>query len=178
MGKRESRPRQLVKQIFALLPLGVSTRIGERERAANTDAPPAILAILRGAPTIGQPNKAGDQMYPKEGRALLNRYFEIRWECHAVGNDGVTDDAAAEDLYTDLLVAIRNLCHHSVEFSDEEWIDQQDGQDGYERFGSVIAITSTIAMPVYEPRGAGGIRTLTATPPIVTTATLNDHEET
>lgn len=172
-----SIPEQLISQVFSLLGDDVTTAIGRRETAVHA-GPNRVVAVPLGAPSIVMASRPGDLLYVDQGRMLLERHFNIEWYCHGYRDENADtqDFARAEALYLATLLACRQSFHHSVEFSDETWEDQQEGADGFERFGSLIRFMSTIKIPFYEPRG--GIVTLTATPPIVTTFTLNETQET
>lgn len=171
----KSIPEQLADQIFALLPVGTVTGFGRRKVNEHSKAN-RVIAVPLGAPAIDQPDIHGDARYTDAGRPLLLRRFDVEWWTHSVRAGADTQDfGATEALYLNLLRAIRQICHHSVVFTNERWIDQEDGADGLERYGSVIVVTSTIDLPVRELRGT--IVQLTATPKIDTTFTLNDHEE-
>ncbi len=165
---------QVIDMVFALLPNGVATATGERETQVYAK-PPRVVAVPRGAPEIVEPDRHGDARYSDKGRILYRRWFNIEWFCHGADAEGITAFGAAEALFKTTLKAIREIAHNSVRFSDELWEDQQTNSDGYERFGTVIRFTSALDIPIYEDRSL--IVTLTATPPIVTTATLNDQEE-
>jgi hypothetical protein len=163
---------QIIAGVFARLPVGTLTAVGRRETAAHA-APPRVVAIPLGAPTIDLPNMPGDQRFTNVGRPLLLRRFDIEWHCHGAPDNGQDDFGPAERLYLATLVAIRTECHHSVVFSNEQWIDQQVNADGFLRHGNVITFTSTIDLPVYADRGV--TVELTADPPIDTTKKLNDE---
>ncbi len=172
-----STVEKLIQQVFDRLPGSVDKAIGRRETSAWATAY-RVVAIPLGAPEITGADRIGDAKYVDAGRILLRRWFDIRWECHAAPTDGVDDQRApdfgpSEALYIDVLKACRFCFHNSVRFSAELWEDQQEDRDGLTRYGSVISFTSTIDIPVYEKRG--GLTTLTADPPIVTTAKLNEE---
>lgn len=169
----KSVPEQIIDQIFALLPAEITKAVGRRETETNAK-PHRVVAVPLGGP-IEEPDRPGDKKYTDAGRILFVRYFQIDWYCHGVrdGSDAL-DFARAEDVYLTVIEAVRQVCHHAVRFSDERWEEQEEGRDSFMRFGSVIRFTSTIQIPIYERRG--GLRLLTADPPIVTTATLNGEE--
>ncbi len=165
---------QIIATAFAGL-TGVETAVGRRELNRHAKAK-RVVAVPMGAPEISLPDRHGDARYSDKGRILLVRHFQVDWFCHGARISGdTTDFSQAELLYLAMIVAVRQATHHSVVFSDERWIDQEENGDGLERYGSVIAFTSTIAIPIYEARGV--VVTLTATPKIDTTFTLNGHEE-
>lgn len=171
-----SIPEQIIATVFASpLLAGVTTAVGRRALEANTKSN-RVVAVPLGAPEIALPDRHGDARYSDKGRILLVRKFDVEWHCHAARSSSDTADfAAAEALYLKAIVAVRQATHHSVVFSDERWIDQEENADSFERFGSAISFKSTIAIPIYEDRGV--VVTLTATPKIDTTFTLNGHEE-
>lgn len=103
---------------------------------------------------------------------MLVREFVIEWWCHGAPSDDSGMFGDAEDIYLEVVRAVRNVCHHSVEFSDERWVDQEDGGDGYERHGTTIVLTTTIAIPIYERRS----RIVTLNGVADTTISMNDEE--
>lgn len=167
-----SIPEQIVAQVFSLLPVGTQTAVGERERETHAK-PPRVVAVLRGAPVIRQPDRTGDPKFTDQGRILLVREFDILWQCHGVpASEGAVDFSVAETLYLNTIRAVRQITHNAARFSDERWIDQEEGQDSFERFGTVIEFTSMVQIPIYEPRST--LVPLTAVPKIATTMKLPD----
>ncbi len=161
-----SIPEQLAAAWNALLPTGTATAFGRREDAVNA-APPRVVTIPLGASEIAEAKMPGGQTAgTTTGRQLYVRFFNFQFKCHAA------DFEATENLYSAAVKAIRKIAHAPLQFSDEEWLDQQEGEDGWVKFGTVIAFKATIQIPLYEY--AGGRTTLTATPPILTTATIED----
>jgi hypothetical protein len=175
----KSVPEQLADLVFADLATthpGLTTAFGRRALEENL-ADNVVIAVSPGAPQIFETTQPGDTMDPTRGRRLYHRRLTIEWHCHGVRNATDTDFAVAEMIYLDTLRAVRRVTHASINFSGERWESQQEGQDSYERRGEVISFISEIDSPIYEIR-SGGIITLTATPPIATTVTLNGQEET
>lgn len=172
-----SIPELFIKEVFARLPDSIHKAIGERERGANNSAR-SVVAAVRGAQVIRQPDRIGDAKHPDYGRILLLRDFRIDWYCFAAPtqNESEPDFAESEDLYQDVLIAIRTSGHHSVEFANEVWTDQQENADGFMRFGSEISFESVVSFPVYEERGK--LVKLTAVPAITTTVQLNNDPAT
>jgi hypothetical protein len=170
----KSVAEQLIDQVFAALPVGTKTATGRVETAGHHE-PPSVIAVPLGAPEIRQPDRPGDARYTDVGRQLWVRMFRIEWWCHNAPVEGSPGKfGEAEELYLDLLRAIRNVAHHSLEISDERCISQEEGGDGYENHGTTIVVTSTIGIAVYASRPA--FVTLQATPKAVTTFTLNEEE--
>lgn len=177
-----SYPERIVAEVFAGLPAGTATAVGRRETGVHA-APPRVVAIPLGASSIDMTDKPGAQKFVDpdtglqvESRFLLIRRFRVQWEVHATAPSGEEDFGYTERLFVATLQAIRKACHHSVVFSDEEWIDQLEGRDAWIKDGNVIRFVSTIDIPVWEKPGYTRVY-LTATPPIETTATLNDEQE-
>lgn len=172
-----SIPEQIIAQVFAHpLLTGVITAVGRNAKEAHAKAN-RVVAVPLGSPSIDLPDRHGDAMYSDKGRILLVRKFEIEWTCHGVRAVADTADfAQAELLFLNTIIAVRSVTHHSVVFSGEEWEDQKEGAEGFDKFGSVITFTSTIAIPIHEERGV--VVTLTATPKIDTTVLLNGNQET
>lgn len=172
-----SIPEQLIAQVYAdpdLLALATGgLAVGRRETSVHA-APMRVVAIPLGAPVIDPPDRHGDgasrpydpagPRYTDQGRILLLRRFRIDWECHGApmvqGND--PDFGPAEELYIFTIRAARDAFHNSVRFENEEWIDQQEDADGFERFGTVIKFTSTIDIPVYELRSKSVLAQVTS----------------
>lgn len=178
---------QLIAEVFtelvSILPT-VTTAVGRLATSANA-APPRVVAIPLGGsidPT-DQPGRqrfatptAGSPTPPYAARRIAVRKFNIEWQCHAAPADpSVIDFGPSEVLFLLLVRLINKACHNSVIFSNEEWIDQQEGNDGAMRHGTLIKVTSTVAIPLLDEPWT--YHTLTGTPPFVTTATLNDEEE-
>lgn len=161
----KSIPEQIIAEVFGGLDARVQTAVGDRERYANLPAP-RVVAIPRGAPVIDLPDMPGFDRSVGARRLLLRR-FQIDWQCH-----GEPDFSDAEQLYLAVLCLVRRACHHSVVFSNESWVDQQAGDDGFDRYGSVITFTSVIDIPVFDDPSV--LAYLTATPKVVTTATLTN----
>lgn len=177
----KSIPEQLAASIFALLPVGTATAFGERERYTNAAAP-RVVAVPQGAPVIDQPDRHGNEGFATHGknagygRQLLLRRFVMHWYCHGasqVQGDAV-DFGPAEDLYVETLKAVRKLYHNAVRFSDERWLDQEEGKDGFVKYGCMIVFTTTFHIPVYA--APDRVVELQADPKIVTTITMNGEE--
>ncbi len=171
-----SIPEKLINQVFTVLTAAdaaIVTAIGRR--ATETyDGAHRVVAIPTGAPEITEPDRPGDGLYTDAGRILLLRRFAVEWQCHDIPSVATTIDAPdftnSEALYLLTVAAIRGLFHHSVHFSNERWIDQEENQDGVDRSGTVIAFTTIFDIPVYDVRLHLG--PLTGTPQITTTVEL------
>lgn len=150
-----SIPEQIIDEVFASLHPPIEKAIGRRETYANAGAP-RVVAIPLGAPVIEQPDRHGAQHFTEHGkkiakRILLLRRFVIDWECHATSRDELTPSfGASERLYLAVLISLRRACHHSVSFSGERWVSQEDNADGFVMYGSTILFTSTIDIPVWD----------------------------
>ena len=169
--KRKSIAEQLIDMVFAKLSPNIHMEIGERNKTRFVQAP-AVVAVPLGAPSIPMTTRPGAEKVidpqtnkPVMIRRLLLRQFNIEWHCH-----GAPDFVDAEDLYLDVLRVVRSCFHDSVQFSNEIWIDQQDLADGFERYGSVIAFTSTIDSPVWEQPQPTAI--VNGAPPFITTGSI------
>jgi hypothetical protein len=169
-----------VAQVFAVLTTAdptLLTGVGRRELYRNA-GPHRVVAVLLGAPEWKRPDRVGDARYSDQGRILHRRQFRILWECYdAQATEGDADFTNAETLMAKVAVAIRNTFHNSVDFGEETWIDQQENQDAYERYGSCITFVSTLDIPLYEPRQTT-ITTLTGSPKIVTTVQMDSDPAT
>jgi hypothetical protein len=177
---------QLIDTVFAsLLALDatINCKLGRRA-SEDYSGPHTVVAIPLGAPTIDNVNMkpGGSPWSTTQGRQLMIRHFRIEWRCH----DGPTqpglipDFTNAEALYLNVLVAIRQAIdpsgtpfHNAVQFEDERWDDQQEGEDSYERNGTLIKFFTVMDLPVYD--AAPTMVPLTANPPIVTTVTQQDQ---
>lgn len=186
-----SVPERIIEEVFGLLNdqtagnpyyvAGLTTAVGRRATGEHRGAP-AVVAIPLGSQSIDMTNMPGRQSYTnpdtntvEEARRLLHREFNIQWECHGAPPADMVDFGPAERLFLATLRAIRQACHHSVGFSAEEWHDQQEGNDGFVKYGSLIKFTTTIQIPIFDTPFR--IVYLTGTPQIVTTATLNGNQE-
>lgn len=151
--------------MLALYP-SMSYDTGEKFLGVNAKTT-RIVAVPRGVPSeLRQPDRHGDGNFADAGRILLLRDFLIHWEVWDVSF------GATEALYLDLLRTLRNRYHHSISFSNETWDDQQEGQDGWDKLGTVISFDSFVVLPVYD---YSPIRVaLTNTPQIQTTVELPD----
>ncbi len=164
----DSVAEQIIAETFATLRAGLYpsllAKIGERYLATH-EGTTSIVAVPRGAPSeLRQPDRPGDGNFADVGRILLLRDFLIHWQVWDVSF------GATEALYLEVIRTLRYQNHHSIVFSNEAWDDQQDGQDGWDKLGTVISFDSFIALPVYE---RAPIRVaLTATPQIATTVNL------
>lgn len=172
-----SIPEQLIAQVFedtSLKTLATGGLAVSRRETGVHAGPMRVVAIPLGSPVIDPPDRHGDggshpwdingPRYTDQGRILLVRRFRIDWECHgAPGADlDHADFGDVEELYVYTLRAIRSLFHNAVRFENEEWVDQQEGGDGFERFGSLIRFTSVIDIPVYEPRDISPLAQVTS----------------
>lgn len=172
-----SIPEQIINAGFAALPGGVSHSTGRRE-TEGYQAPPYVVAVPLGAPEISPPDRVGAARYSDgsgneyASRILLVRKFRIEWQCFGAPTDpaGDPDFTDAENLYLSMLVILRNLYHDAIAFSGEEWVDQQDGADSHERYGTSIKFFSIVSLPVYDTTSY--VVALTASPKIVTDVTL------
>lgn len=164
----DSIAETLIKAAYATLRAGLypslSSDIGEKFFAVHAGTT-RIVAAPRGVPSeLRQPDRPGDGNFANAGRILLLRDFLIHW---AVWDKSFGE---TEELYQELLRTLRKQNHHSIVFSNEAWDDQQEGQDGWDKHGTVISFDSFIALPVYE---RAPIRVaLTQTPQITTTVKL------
>lgn len=142
----ESVPEQIIDEVFDSMQEGVRTAIGRRETAAHAGAP-RVVAIPLGASVIDPVDMPGGRL--RDGgreRAIALRRLVIEWQCHG------KSFFEAEELYLDVLRSIRSKAHNSVQFSNERWIDQEDGSDGFDKFGTLISFIATFDVPVYEER--------------------------
>lgn len=147
----KSVPEQLIDQIFAKLPATWEKRTGRRANAEHLAAP-SVVAIPTGAALVDMAERPGARPYtdPFSGktvkeRPILMRRFAVEWRCH-----GAPDFVTAENVYLTTLIAARNVLHHEAQYSNEQWIDQQEGDDSFDKWGTVIAFTSTINLPVWD----------------------------
>lgn len=171
-----SQPEQLISQVFSLLPGNVTTATGRRETEAF-QVSPFVVGVPLGAPEIKEADRIGggtflDDANTQQARIVLVRQFRIEWWCFGAPTNPqrAPDYTTAELTYLTTLLTIRNLWHNSVQFSDEEWLDQKPQGDGFERSGTTITFVSTVQIPIYDtPETAVS---LTGTPKIVTTVTL------
>lgn len=154
---------QIIAVVFADTALnaitGFTHAVGRREAGVHAK-PPRVVAIPTGAPVIDQPDRPGDAKYSDQGRILLIRRFRIEWECHGAPATDVVDFAPAENLFLATIRAVRKATHHSVVFENEEWKDQEEGGDGFDKHGSLIKFVSTINIPIYEPRTSAPLATV------------------
>lgn len=181
-----SVPEQLIAAIFDALLLidpTINCFLGRRA-TEDYSAPHSIVAIPLGAPSIDDHGlkPGGSPWGSNGGRQLMIRHFNIEWRCHdgPAAPDLIPDFTNTEALYVATLVALRTALsptgepfHNGIHFSSEEWIDQQEGEDGYERSGTVIKFISTLDLPVYDLPPT--LVSLTATPKILTTVTELDQ---
>ena len=161
-----SVPEQLISVVFDRLQAvdaTISCAIGRRssEDYAGTNR---VVAIPIGAKSIdNQAMKPGGVWGNTggSGRQLMIRHFRIEWRCHGTPANPqlIPDFTLAETLYLRTVVQIRLATdptgtpfHNAVQFGEEEWIDQQEGDDSYERAGTVIRFFTTMQLPVYEPQ--------------------------
>lgn len=168
--KSYSLPEQCIADVFKHLAPNVLTAVGERELAANAGTP-RVVAVPKGSPTIDMTDRPGGEKFTRPDgssyrmRRLLLRRFEIEFHCH-----GAPDFDSAEKLLIAVIIGARMEFHHSVKFASEIWVDQQDGNDGYEKNGSVIVVTCIIDIPVWDE--PNNLIMLSANPPIDTASTL------
>ena len=158
-----SVPEQLISQVFnALQSLDATiTCVLGRRAIEDYSGPHRVVAIPLGAPDINNESMkpGGAPWGTNGGRQLAIRHFRIEWRCH----DGPTapglipDFTNAEALYLNTLVQIRLAkdpngvpFHNATQFGEEEWLDQREGEDSYERAGTVIRFFTTMQLPVYD----------------------------
>lgn len=163
----KSVAEQIIDNAIAGLTLiypSLSSDTGEKFTATHA-RPQRVVGVPRGVPgELRQPDRHGDGNFATVGRILLLRDFMIHWEVWDLSF------GATEDLYLELLRTLRNQNHNSVTFHNETWPDQEAGQDGWDKLGTVIEFDSIVVMPVYEH---APIRVqLTHTPQITTTVKL------
>lgn len=144
----KSIAEQIIDATIATLRAGfypsLSADTGEKFFAVHAGTT-RVVAAPRGVPSeLRQPDRPGDGNFADVGRILLLRDFLIHWE--------VWDKSFGETeaLYLEVLRTLRYQNHHSIVFSNETWDDQQEGNDGWDKHGTVISFDSFIALPVYE----------------------------
>lgn len=155
---------QLIGVVFDRLQAIDSTISCVLGRRASEDysGPHRVVAIPLGSPAIdNQTMKPGGAPWGTNGgRQLAIRHFRIEWRCHdgPVAPGLIPDFTNAEALYINTLVQIRLAIdptgtpfHNATQFSEEEWLDQQEGKDSYQRSGTVIRFFTTMDLPVYDP---------------------------
>jgi hypothetical protein len=159
-----SVPEQLIGVVFDRLQSidnTISCAIGRRTQE-DYAGPNRVVAIPLGAAQIdNQSMKPGGVWGNNGGRQLMIRHFRIEWRCHGTPPNPqlIPDFTLAEALYVQTMIQIRLATdptgtpfHNATQFSEEEWIDQQEGEDSYERAGTVIRFFTTMQLPVYEPQ--------------------------
>lgn len=158
-----SVPEQLIAVVFAnLRALDPTINFALGRRATENNMPPhSIFAVPSGAPEIDDKGlkPGGSPWGSNGGRQLMIRHFEIEWQCHdgPATPQAIPDFTNAEALYIATVVQIRLATdptgtpfHDGISFTGEEWIDQQEGQDGYARSGTLIKFKTVFDLPVYD----------------------------
>lgn len=145
-----SVPEAIIADVFARLPVDVDTAIG-RSETETLSRPKRVVAVPLGAQTIDATDSPGFQEFEDDvgkyrARRIAIRRFDISFYCHD------TTFESCENLYLDVFRAVRLVTHNSVSFSSEVWIDQQEGDDGLDRFGRAIVFTATVSIPILSEK--------------------------
>lgn len=122
----------------------IRIRTGRRSLALNT-APPYIVFIPMGG-NINSPDRVGHGVIAANQRSKIRRIRNFNIECNVWGGDA----EQAEQLTHNAIEVWAKLATNSVQFEAEEWIDQAEGADGWDKRGSLIRFTATFDIPVYS----------------------------
>jgi hypothetical protein len=160
----------IVTDVIPLLgsPFSVANVVtGERERESNNTYPRVVFVPVGGP--IVEPTRVGHGKIDANNRQriIALRQLNIMVECHASTNEN------AEILMHNCIAAIRKTVINSGPFPmSESHPDQEDGQDSFDKEGSLCVFTFTVHVPVYDE-----IRPLKAPVTFVEASETFDGEE-
>jgi hypothetical protein len=138
-----SRFDQIITSVEAAL--GSPIAHDQRELASLNDAP-RIVASLSGG-TITPSDRVGGQKDAVAGtssRQILIRRVGVTF------NVWGRDREEAETLLHNLLAAVWHEANAAIEFGAETWLDQEPGEDGYQRRGSMVEMVCVFSVPVFD----------------------------
>ena len=145
-----SRFDQLLDAFWQTLADSTVTRAKGRRSLAVNDKLPRITHIGLGAELLS-PDYVGEglQVNAVNGTESRDKIIAVRKFQILMVIQGQNEEQA-EQLHHNALSAWFQTCSGAVEFSEEQWPDQQEGADDWERRGNTIVSTVTIAIPVYN----------------------------
>lgn len=120
--------------------------VGRRETESNNDYP-RIVFIPVGGPITEPPSRVGHGLIDPNNRQriIALRQLQIQVECHAATDEDV------EILLHNCVAAVRQAIHNSGPFPmSEVYPDQEEGQDSFDKLGSLAVFTFTVNVPVYD----------------------------
>jgi hypothetical protein len=138
----------IVTDVIALLGSPFTTAnvlVGERERESN-NLYPRVVFVPVGGPIV-DPDRVGHGKVTTTDRQriIALRQLSVMVECHASTNEN------AEILLHNCVAAIRKTIHNSGPFPmSESYPDQDDGEDSFDKAGSLAVFTFTVHVPIYD----------------------------
>lgn len=144
-----SRFDQILDAFWSQLNDPSVTRVKERRNLATNKAIPAITFIGLGA-SITPPDQVGEGKIIDPGAGTESRGKHVRLRAFNIFMvvQGQTEEQA-EQLQHNAIAAWELACSGSIDFSEEDWPEQQEGNDHWTRRGHAITCSLTVQLPVY-----------------------------
>jgi hypothetical protein len=121
----------------------IPVRILERSIAEGS-RPPAIYIHGLGSSIEPADRVGGGKIGATDrGRILVVRNFTMR---HIFWGANIEQ---AEQMLHNAIAIWWKVAHASLLFSDEVWIDQQEGEDSWDKLGSMLSLNVQVKVPVY-----------------------------
>lgn len=142
-----SRVDQLLDAFWANLQDPDVTRKKGRRALSERSQLPRITFIPLGGPIV-PPDMVGEgKLLGLEGETR-SRIIRVRQLGFAMVVQGANEEQA-EQLYHNAVATLEQTVSGSLDFADEAWPEQEEGQDGVERRGDVVVVNFTIYIPIY-----------------------------
>ncbi len=142
----------------------------DRKELDRNKAAPKIVIVMMGGP-IASTEVIGHGKIDPSTRAKIVRFRRVKYEFYCHGQD--MDQA--EQMLVNVVRSLHNLYLTGGEFGEESWLDQQEGEDGHVKHGSMVMFPYTLTFPVYNTQKT--LTLLTADPPFDHDSEWGDNQE-
>jgi hypothetical protein len=173
-----SRLQDIVDGIEELLDEpDVTFAVGRKTIPENTSPPRvSFVPVLCPAGPVkdpgGQRTQAGQSPIAFRQRPVLQISQSFDVQVWGAGETEADQIETTEQLYHDVLNAIRAFAYGAVAFAGGEWESQAEGEAGHTMFGETIVFSFVVEIPVIEEKRK--LATI-GDPPAELTAKLNDE---
>ncbi len=120
-----------------------------RRALAERSPLPRITFVNMGGPIV-PPDMVGEgKLVNLEGQESRDRIVRVRSTQLLMVIHG-QDEEQAEQLLHNCIATWERIADGAIDFGEEQWPEQDEGQDSVERRGSVVLLPMTVQIPVYK----------------------------
>ncbi len=129
---------------------GVLRKKGRRAVAERGPLPRITFIPLGGS--IVPPDLVGEgKLLALDGTESRSRILRVRQLGFAMVIQGQNEEQT-EQLFHNAVATLEETVSGSLDFAEEQWPEQEEGQDGVERRGDVVLCNFTIYIPIYAQK--------------------------